>query len=103
MNFDKGNNVNSFSLSHNYCYKSVLLVPNVFPGIDQEIETTNKRELTRMLKSTKDEMNFICLKRCGFILDIDKTVPKNMRNVLKNKVTAACFNKYNNMALSRKM
>ena len=57
-----GSKVNSISVSFHNCTNSNILVPNIFLGIDQEMEIRHERELVSLLKSIEDKRHFFILR-----------------------------------------
>ena len=85
-------NLNIYSLKHYHYLKSKLLAQKKFLSITRENKERHKEKMQSMRCSREDNSNAFCMKRFGFIPNIDESVEENKKMVLKQRTAAACFN-----------
>ena len=66
------------------------------PSMIHKIGTRQKKMLNSTQCSREDKTNLFCMKR--FLPDVNKSVEEDMREVLRRRIAAMCFNECNRMA-----
>ena len=67
-------NLSIFSLKHYHYLKSKLLVQKKYSSIAREIEENQKKRIQNLRYSREEKSNKYCMKRFGFIPNVDKSV-----------------------------
>ena len=68
------------------------------PPIVHEVETKQKDRSNRMCLSKEANIHWFCIKKFGFMSNVEKPVEENMKKVIKHVMSAACFDDRNNTA-----